>query len=270
MQYPITDMSRHSEAARHAAHTALELNNHDVDAAAEMFHSWPAFQHVQQPKRFVAAIEKNLQDHGTTGEAPRAGRPAKMTDEQAKTFAKLIADGHVTADGRHLYYTSFEEAIHDHVDDHPEMKHIWDSMAHATFIRHVKHALCNLEYVSIIFKPQFTDLQRQERLQLAMKLLHAPVSMLMRMVFIDAKKLRCRPESSLHVWRNRETAQHGDTTREDVRMSQLGCDYLNWYIAVSPRFGPLAICFVTGTSGQAVSYTVSQSWYLLTPKWCIK
>lgn len=102
--------------------------------------------------------------------------------------------------------------------------------------------------VKVWLKPEI----KSQRVAAAAKLLDLPPAWFESVVWLDCKTMYINP-SSYYAWVDTATMSPHDLVKEDKRCRARGKELvkLKFYIAVNAKCGPVALVWVTGTSGLA-------------------
>lgn len=220
-------------------------------AAAEFRRAYP--EAVRHPGKFCKKWGQRFAATGSVADAPGRGRPPAVPLAVARRAAALMRRGPGTGNPADNY-----TSISDAVDRCSELAAILEECGctPGTLMRAMRAADPNLVQRAQRFRPPLSQKNRKLRLALArrnLRLVHDVPTYWRRVVWVDAKKLWLRPASGL-VWTDRRNPPPVHTHRHLNSGGRPIC--LHYYAAVNADLGPIAIVFVTGTTGLNCTYKV--------------
>lgn len=242
------------EGMRLAAHEAWVQARGDSKAALPIFRQHPSAQSCKRPGRFLQRWGKGFSIRKSLRDQKRSGRPRKLTSDTVSRAVKLFTQGDPQDQDRSPF-SSINEAI----ERTSELRDIVSThaMSPRTLLRNMQAAQPDLVKRTEDLKPPMTSRLKQLRMDACDKLLQHSDQYFRRIFWLDAKTMHIVPKAR-KVW-----VESGAPlpVRTDSRLPRSGRDRrtLHFYAMVNWCVGPVAIRFVTGTSGlqHARPYTVS-------------
>lgn len=226
----------------------------DYKTALKLFKQHPSSSKCKRPDRFIMRWGRGFTERRSFIDKQRPGRPRRLSKATVDRAAGLFMAG-FTQDGSQQHFSSLNEAL----DISAELRSIVSShyIAPRTLLRHMQKSHRNLVQQSEDLKPILSTRLKQLRIAACEKLLKNSDEWFYRLFWLDAKTMHIVP-STRKVWVDRTVPMR---VKSDARLPRSGKDRrtLHFYAMVNWCVGPVAIVFVTGTSGlqQAKSYTVS-------------
>ena len=248
-------MGRIDEDTRLAAVVAWRSASGHYKTAMQLFKQHPKFKSISRPDRVLkhyslrAAQGQGLQDK------QRSGRPRKLDQPTTARATQLFLAGSAQ-NGRQESFTGINEAL----SLNEELKGIVSThnMSPRTLLRNMQSHTPSLKKRTEDLKPILNTRLKNLRLAACSKLLQFSDRYFKRIFWIDAKTMHIMP-SARRVWVDSSLPM---PVKSDSRMPRSGRDRrtLHFYSMVTWSTGPVAIMFVTGTSGlqHAQPYMVRQ------------
>lgn len=224
-------------------------------AALKHFRLHPCYTSCKRPGRFLLRWGRDFPSRNSLSDKKRSGRPRKLTAATVKRAAEVFIAGY-TRDGIQQSFCGINEAI----ELSPELKSIVTShnMHPRTLLRNMQAATPTLVKRNEDLKPILSTIQKQQRVNACINLLRFKDPYFWRIFWIDAKTMHISPGRA-RVWVDSSAPMRVKT---DSRMPRSGRDRrtLHFYAMVNWCVGPVAIRFVTGTSGleRTKTYKVGQ------------
>lgn len=207
---------------------------------------------------FIRRTVDRFEATGSVDSPRRLGPPRKIPDAELHLACEEFKHGWEDQWGRKHYYRSIDEAISgpfsndylvwlvDQFDVKDIRKTLWRRMLTAdSDIRHILRSV----------KHNFTNVEKTKRMEAAAQHLassKAHAMWLASIVWIDAKSGWTTPEGEWVYASAKDAADPGFPVPHNASTKLK----LKFYIAVNALIGPVAIIFVSGTSGQAQVYKV--------------
>lgn len=246
-------MGGKDEEMRVAAHEAWIEAKGDLKAARHVFKKHARSSTCKRPGRFLQRWGKEFIFRKGFKDRKRTGRPRKLSSETANRAAEAFMKGSVQ-NGKVQPYVSINEGL----DMNPALKDIVSThtMSPRTLLRNMQQVQPKLKKRTEDIKPVMNSRLKQLRMRACQQLLQFSDQYFRRIFWIDAKTMHILPTART-VWME---AGAPIPVRSDPRLPRSGRDRrtLHFYAAVNWCVGPVAIRFVTGTSGlqHARTYTV--------------
>lgn len=244
-------MGRHGEDLRIAARSAWEQSGSIYKTALRLFKKHTKSKDCKRPDRFL----RKWKSRKTFSDMKRSGRPRKLNKQQVDRAADLLAAGH-SLDGSQRTFSSINDAVEHSI----EMKSMVRTaqMHPRTLLRNIVDAHPNLVKRTEDVKPTLSTRLKEARITACSKLLAHSSDWFKRVFWLDAKTMHIVP-SARKVWVDSSRPM---PVKSDARIPRSGRDRrtLHFYAMVNWCTGPVAIKFVTGTSGlqHPQPYMVSQ------------
>lgn len=203
--------------------------------------------HAKFIKRWGPALLRN----GCVTSRPRSGRPSKVTDEVARAACETFKAGFVWRDGVVRHFHSIGEACNARNGPLRPLL-IAHNVSARTLLSRMLEVDRNLVRVKEAVKWPFSTAQKKARREAAAALLatvQADPLFWQRVVFLDQKKLWVNIGARfVYVDKRQGEALIANSAFD----GKLRACCLSFYIAVSALVGPVALVFVTGTTGHVV------------------
>lgn len=193
--------------------------------------------------RFIRNWVDNLTKHFDLYPHYGEGRPVKLPVEAAQRAVELLWDGHVV-EGKKRYFRSIAQAV----ALKPELKAITKKydIKPATLLRHMKDVEGDVRLRLEVVKRCLTDDNKAQRLKSSKQLMLWPLERLRRTFWIDAATIYIVPKSQ-RVYAPPDAHMVETDDRMPNHSSQL--QKLRFYVCINAILGPVAIKFITGTTG---------------------
>ena len=249
-------MGGYDEGMRLAAYVAWKKADGQYKQALKVFKQHPGARDISRPDRFLKYWAWRVAQRLSLRDKPRSGRPRKLSQQTVDRAIQLFLAGSPD-DGSQAGFTDLNEAF----DKCPELRAIVSSnqMHPQTLLRNMCAANPDMVKRREDLKPIMNNRLKEQRVTACNKLLQLSDGYFRRVFWLDAKTMHISP-SARKVWVDRKLPS---PVRSDARVPRSGRDRrtLHFYAMVNWCVGPVAIIFVTGTSGlqHAQPYTVSHS-----------
>lgn len=244
-------MPRVSEQLRHAAHDAWIEANKDRRRAIQLLRQHPEGAALARPGRFIMKWGAGFQQRRTYADAPRSGRPRLVQPADVKRAAEILVAGY-DFNGIQRGYGSFQHAL----EESEELKQILQrsGVKSAHLLRCIKCVHPEIVFRVQPVKPAFNLKQKKARVRDSKRLMKRSDRWRQEMFWVDAKKMHIKATPRL-AWLDKTqlTATVPDS-RTDGRVT------LHFYAMVNAKGGPVALKYVTGTTGLQ-----SDAQYLVSP-----
>lgn len=234
-------------ATRQAARDSWLRADGDLHEAVRLMRLDPRAAGCGRPDRMILRWGRDNTNRDSLTDLPRSGRPRQLTKAATIRAAAILKAGY-TISGVHKCYSSFKHAC----SQDEELQSI---LITADVTRKHLLACIGIEDPSAVFgmlhvKNAFTLSERRGRIKDSKKMLRnfsRAATYSQRIFWIDAKKMHVSLASQ-KVWF--DSTDQPDTV-EDVRAqgARGGLKTLHFYAAVNACKGPVALIFVTGTTG---------------------
>lgn len=227
----------------------------DYKKALQLFRMLPCSQGISRPDRFLKEWAWRISKACSLHDKQRSGRPRKLDKDTVDRAVQLFLAGS-TQDGNQTGFSDLKEAL----SSSPELQSIVSThdMQPQTLLLNMQEANPNLVKRREDLKPMLTNRLKQQRVTACNKLLQYSDAWFRRVFWLDAKTMHIAP-TARQVWVDSSVPM---PVKKDTRMPRSGRDRrtLHFYSMVNWCVGPVAIMFVTGTSGlqHAQPYVVSQ------------
>ena len=247
-------MVTYDESMRLAAFVAWIQADGQYKQALQLFKKHPGAQGISRPDRFMKTWAKRMSQSKSLKDKQRSGRPCKLSRDIVNRAAQLFLAGN-TQDGSKAPFTDLNEAF----SKCPELRAIVsvNEMHPQTLLRNMQKVNPGLVKRKEDLKPVLNARLKGKRVTACNQLLGHSVAWFRRIFWLDAKTMHICP-TARRVWVDKK---HPMPVKSDSRMPRSGRDRrtLHFYAMVNWCGGPVAIIFVTGTSGlqHAHPYTVS-------------
>lgn len=188
---------------------------------------------------------------GGVGDAPRSGRPKKLTEEWVDACITALSQGYERMDAsgpKRVPFRTWTQFCQNCPTAIACLAATGVIAAH--LLRACMLALPTLKRVKIQVRVWLKPEIKQQRVTVSNLLLAKPVEWFNAVVWLDCKTLYINPTSSF-AWVNTAAMSPHDLVREDRRCRARGKELvrLKFYIAVNALLGPVALIWVTGTTG---------------------
>ena len=237
-------MGAKDEGMRLVAHEAWIQAKGDHREALQLFRQHPGSSGCKRPGRFILRWGKEFSIRKSLSDRKRSGRPRKLDAASVSRAAKVFTQGH-PHNGGSLPFTSINEAV----EQSSELKEIVSThaMSPRTLLRNMQKARPDLVKRTEDLKPPMDSRLKQLRMSACDKLLDHGDQYFKRIFWLDAKTMHIVPKAK-KVWIE---SRAPIPVRSDPRLPRSGRDRrtLHFYAMVNWCVGPVAIRFVTGTSG---------------------
>lgn len=211
-------------------------------------------------KKFIKRWSELVESRGSVADLQRSGRPPLIPDLMAEECASIMLNGYIDESGQQMYWASVRLACTENAHMRQVLKD-HDITPKQLLLR--MHAVQpDLEYLNLYVKKPLQN-QRHDaqvlRLQAAIHLINLPEHMFKRTFWLDAASFCVTPELKVKVWSSRDAANEGKLMRTDPHLALAANKmvYIKYYACVNWLKGPVAVSFVTGTTGIPKSYMVS-------------
>lgn len=224
--------------------------------ALKLFKQHPRAHTISRCGRFVRRWGQGFAQRQSFSNKKPTGRRRKLDNETLDRAVGIFVAGNQQQDQPQPFSginealelsTDLNEIVTAH-DMHPR-----------TLLRNMQKALPSLKKCKEDLRPVLTERLKQQRLDACKQLLGYSDQYFRRIFFLDAKTMHIVPEAR-EVWV--DTSQPMPI-RTDSRKPRSGKDRrtLHFYAMVNWCVGPVALIYVTGTSGlkPAKTYTVCHS-----------
>lgn len=188
---------------------------------------------------------------GGVADAPRSGRPKQLTAGWIDQIITALSQGYIrieTTGPKRVPFRTWSQFCS------------WSPIARACLeatkvtqahlLRACQLSLPTLKRVKIQLKVWLAPATKAARVAASTKLLAKPAAWFNSVVWLDAKTLYINPKNT-YAWVNTAAMSPHDLVREDKRFKARGKELikLKFYIAVNALCGPVALVWVTGTTG---------------------
>lgn len=251
-----SSMGGYDEGMRLAAYVAWKQADGHYKEALQLFKQHTGADAISRPDRFLKYWAKVVGQSLSLRDKPRSGRPRKLSQQAVNRAVQLFLAGS-SHNGSQAAFTDLNEAL----DKCPELRAIVSNsqMHPQTLLRNMRAANPDLVKRTEDLKPILNNKLKEQRVTACHKLLQFSNAYFRRVFWLDAKTMHISP-SARKVWVDRKLPSH---VKSDARVPRSGRDRrtLHFYAMVNWCAGPVAMIFVTGTSGlqHAQPYTVSHS-----------
>lgn len=218
---------------------------------------------LSHPTRFCQTWGERRLNTGTVTDAPRSGRPKKLSQAWVDRVITALSHGYERIDTtgtKRLPYRTWSQFCRESPVAAACLGATKVTPEH--LLRVCMQTLPTLKRVKIQFKVWLKPAVKAQRIADSTTLLSKPSSWFKAVVWLDAKTLYINP-TSCYAWINTATMSPHELTREDKRVRARGKELvkLKFYIAVNALCGPVKLVWVTGTTGMA--YDRNQVPYLV-------
>ena len=248
-------MGKIDEEMRLAAVVAWRSAFGQYKLAMQLFKQHPKFKSISRPDRVLKRYGQRAdQGHGLQ-DKPRPGRPRKLDQPTVARATQLFLAGS-DQNGRQESYTGVNEAI----SMNTELRALVNThnIAPRTLLRNMQSSHPTLVKRKEDLKPIMNTRLKGLRVSACSKLLQHSDRYFRRIFWIDAKTMHIAP-GARKVWVDSKFPMK---VKSDSRMPRSGRDRrtLHFYSMVNWCTGPVAMLYVTGTSGlqHAQPFMVSQ------------
>lgn len=203
--------------------------------------------------------------HHNVNDAPRSGRPKKLSSEQIDTVITALSQGWVLLganEAKRLPYSSWS----DFITNCPAARTVLATtgVTPRHLLRACQATLPTLKRVKIQLRVWLKPATRAERIATSQILLGKADEWFQSVVWVDAKTLYICPKSAFAWVNTADMMSHQMLVREDrrIRTKPSQMVKIKFYIAVNALCGPVTMVFTTGTTGMSADrvnppYTVS-------------
>ena len=231
-------------------------------AVARLHSEWPTRWSTPPPypEAIMQRWLKTFEETGSVADRPRPGRPKKLTDAKARAAAKIFKEGYEVVNFYNkrqtgIFERMYDTSINEACDREPRLQQYCDEfkITRQHLLQRMKQADPNLVRRRLDVREPLSPAQckeRQKQAQLWLKEYEKDGdAWLNRLVFLDESTFlvsdvkRRLPK----VWCD----AHDDNVRSVIHLENLlekKDIKIRFYIAVSPKFGPLMIYPTTGTT----------------------
>lgn len=207
---------------------------------------------VTHASRFVSQWASRIATQGGCEDQPRSGRPSRLSEEDADRALSILREGYINPDSNcHEWYHSISHARRWNTEFNEIMERC--DFSDKVMLRRLQQVCDTLKFKKLRVRKQLTDEQKQERVQCAALLLSVPKRTLVQSYFfIDQKHMFVRPAKREVFLVDKDDLDEGayvidprvwtGKKQETIKLS--------FYAMVNGKLGPVALTFVTGTTGQ--------------------
>ena len=150
---------------------------------------------VARPREFCERWYNNLRAHGNFKDTPRAGRPCKLTMQEARTCADIVAKGHYAKNKAGKWVFTHTATIKEACNLSPAFREIMERkpMSEPALLRNLRRARPHLQYVFLRQAKPMKDWLKLQHIDHCEVLLRRPDSVFDDMVFADAASMQISP-----------------------------------------------------------------------------
>lgn len=239
--------SCYATSASPAAAAALFMQRYGSDAPA-------------RPARFCKKWGERWAASLSVYDAPRPGRPTKVSAEDAAAASRALKAGRASG-GALPGYSSLAEAINGNAT----LKRILTKArcSARTLLRRMKQVDTNLAYKPVSFRPPLSAVNKQKRLAIARQHLrrwHEEPTYFRRVVFLDAAKIKLMSPAAARIWcdskqpSSERVVTHPAMTSSGQRGKGIKLEY---YAAVNTEVGPVDLIWCSTSSGSNKQFKAS-------------
>ena len=186
-------------------------------------------------------------------DAARSGRPKKLTEEWVDSCITALSHGYemeTTTGTKRVPYRTWAQFCQNCPTAMQCLEATGVTPAH--LLKTCLATLSSLKRVKIQVKVWLKPEIKAQRMAAAAKLLELPPAWFEGVVWLDCKTMYINP-TSFYAWVDTATMSPHDLVKEDKRCRARGKELvkLKLYIAVNALCGPVALVWVTGTTGLA-------------------
>lgn len=242
------------KALRNLAADCYVRANRNASEAAELLKAELNGKHtVPRPERFCRRWGERRLTTGGVEDAARYGRPKKLTKEWVDRCITALSHGceKVAATGtKRVPYRTWAQFCQNCPVAIECLEETGVTPAH--LLRTCLATLPSLKRVKIQIKVWLKPEIKEQRVAAAARLLELPPAWFERVVWLDCKTMYINP-TNFYAWVDTATMSPNDLVKADKRCRARGKELvkLKFYIAVNALCGPVALVWVTGTTGLA-------------------
>jgi len=242
------------KALRNLAADCYVRANRNASEAAELLKAeLDGKRSVPRPERFCRRWGERRLASGGVEDAPRSGRPNKLTEDWVDRCITALSHGFEmpTSTGtKTVPYRTWSQFCQNDPTALECLEETGVTPAH--LLRTCVATVPTLKRVKIQVKVWLKPEIKSQRVAAAAKLLDLPPAWFESVVWLDCKTMYINP-TNYYAWVDTATMSPHDLVKEDKRCRARGKELvkLKFYIAVNAKCGPVALVWVTGTSGLA-------------------
>ena len=220
---------------------------------------------LTRPKEYCVKWGLRRLETHNVNDAPRTGRPRKVSKEQIDTLITALSQGWLLMgvhEAKRLPYSSWAHFCKNCPAAITVLQSTGVTPRH--LLRACQATLPTLKRAKIQLRVWLKPATKAERVATSQILLGKTFEWFKSVVWVDAKTLYICPKSA-HAWINTaDMMAHSMLVREDRRIKTKTSQVvkIKFYIAVNALCGPVTMVFTTGTTGMRADrvnppYTVS-------------
>ena len=254
LQGIMTRLRANKKSFRNLAADCYIRANRNASEAAELLKAELAGKRgVPRPERFCRRWGERRLATGGVEDAVRSGRPKKLTEEWVDRVITALSQGYEmpTSTGtKTVPYRTWTQFCQNSTVAMECLEATGVTPAH--LLKICQLTLPTLKRVKIQVKVWLRPEIKAQRVAAATKLLDLPSSWFESVVWMDCKTMYINP-TTYYAWVDTATMSPNSLVKEDKRCRARGKELvkLKFYIAVNALYGPVALIWVTGTTGLA-------------------
>ena len=236
-----------------AADAYLEANKDPKEAAVLLKDKLGGLMGLSRPAAYCQKWgERRLQTH-TVADAPRSGAPKKLKEEHVDAVITSLSFGYIRLDTSGPTRVPFSSWSFFTNNDPTAVSVLASTgVTPRHLLRACQATLPTLKRKKIQLRVWLRPATKAERVADSQTLLGKTDRWFFSVVWVDAKTLYINPTTA-YAWVNTADMAGHKLEREDrrVRPKKSLAVKLKFYIAVNALYGPVALVWVTGTTGMA-------------------
>lgn len=235
---------------RTSAVTVMAQAHGDVRAASKLFTSLHPSHPISRLDHFLKRWGSAFASRGSVHDKARRGRPTKNIPQSELLKASEILKEGYEKEEEHYFYESLAEAV----ENEPFLQQLLQKypMSLRTLWRKLTKEDSDLRTMNPKYKPKLSQATRESRVAASIYILSAlnkDTQYLLRVFWLDGKKIWVVPGGSKKVICSHKDYMHGDLVIEDDRIKRGGQSMkIAYYSIVNAIYGPVDIKFVSGTT----------------------